>query len=218
VIRLHNRDCFKVPGWGSPPCVLVTDPPYGVAYLSNRGDRPAWAGKRIVGDESQESRDRAMAYFAPVVGAWAVFGSLRCVAPNGTRGILVWDKGPSSGMGDLSFPWKPSAELVFVGGDGWSGRRDGCVLAVFQPPTQSMGRTHPTEKPVALLEAIIAKAPPGVIVDPFMGTGSTGIAAVRQGRDFIGAEIDPVYFSIAEERIGAAQAQGDLFAARERRA
>ncbi len=65
------------------------------------------------------------------------------------------------------------------------------------------GKTHPTEKPVALMEHYVLNSslPGDVVLDPFMGTGSTGVAAVKNGRLFIGAEIDPDYYSVAVQRI-----------------
>jgi DNA modification methylase len=67
---------------------------------------------------------------------------------------------------------------------------------------------HPTQKPVALMRWCLdkAKVPPGAtVLDPFMGSGTTGVACVQTGRNFIGIEIDEEYFSIAERRIAEAQ-------------
>jgi len=72
---------------------------------------------------------------------------------------------------------------------------------------------HPTVKPLALMRylARLTKTPTGgVVLDPFMGSGTTGIAAVLEGRNFIGIEIDPTYFAIAERRIKEAQMQPRL--------
>lgn len=74
-------------------------------------------------------------------------------------------------------------------------------------------REHPTQKPVALMQWCIGDLPDdaNLIVDPFMGSGTTGVAAVQMGRDFIGIELDERYFEIACRRIEEAQRQGDLF-------
>lgn len=69
---------------------------------------------------------------------------------------------------------------------------------------------HPTQKPVALMKWLLAKTS-GATIDPFMGSGSTGVAAVQMGRDFIGIEREPAYFDIACKRIEDAQRQGDFF-------
>ena len=71
-------------------------------------------------------------------------------------------------------------------------------------------RYHPTQKPVELMKWCMGFAPAGVILDPFMGSGTTGVAAVQLGRKFIGIEIEPKYFDIACERIDNAQRQASL--------
>jgi DNA modification methylase len=70
---------------------------------------------------------------------------------------------------------------------------------------------HPTQKPVALMEKLIGKTD-GIVLDPFMGVGATGIACINLGRKFVGVEIERKYFDIACTRIDAAYAQGRLFA------
>ena len=76
------------------------------------------------------------------------------------------------------------------------------------PPVPSTNRFHPCQKPVELLERLVCVSckPDGVVLDPFAGSGSTGVAAVRQGRNFIGIERDPDYFAIAQKRLDEAQA------------
>jgi hypothetical protein len=77
-------------------------------------------------------------------------------------------------------------------------------------PTWSF-KHHKNEKPVALMKRLIAWLNPSICCDPFMGSGTTGVAAVEQGRDFIGIEQDPDHFTIACKRIEDAQRQGDFF-------
>ena len=73
-------------------------------------------------------------------------------------------------------------------------------------------RFHPTQKPVAVMKWVIDLCPKAdTILDPFMGSGTTGVAAVQMGRKFIGIEREPKYFDIACERIEHAQAQATLF-------
>ncbi len=115
-------------------------------------------------------------------------------------------------MGDLSLPWKPDHEEIYVLGKGYVGHRD-CGSVIYCPPVQSMaknGRRHPTEKPVELMLQLLRKVP-GVVIDPFMGSGSTGVACVRGGRAFIGIEIDEGYFDIACQRMQDAYLQTDMF-------
>jgi DNA modification methylase len=211
-VQLHHGDCLdllkSLPD-GSVDAV-VTDPPYGYAYESNYvapTTTAPWMNKSIAGDADTSLRDAVLAMFP--IRPWACFGSLKRPAPTGTRGTLVWDKGPASGMGDLSFPWKGSFELIFIGGRGWAGRRDEGVLKGFNVVTRkSMGRVHPNEKPVSLLMHMIEKLPEGcTVLDPFMGSGTTGVACVNTGRNFIGVEIDRGYYEIAQRRIAEAQAK-----------
>ena len=69
---------------------------------------------------------------------------------------------------------------------------------------------HPTQKPLALMARLMLKLRAALILDPFMGSGSTGVCAVQLGRQFIGIERERKYFDIACERIARAQAQGTL--------
>jgi len=81
-----------------------------------------------------------------------------------------------------------------------------CKLPVWRGPAQRV-KGFPCPKPVWLMEELIdASTNPGdTILDPFMGSGTTGVACVQTGRNFIGIEIDPTYFAIAERRISEAQ-------------
>ena len=134
---------------------------------------------------------------------------------------MVFDKGPGFGMGDLSFPWKPSFELIYIRGTEWSGKRDegvlrGHVQVSWETQFKGLGdreaRSHPHQKPFSLCEALIEKLPSQfIILDPFMGSGTTGIACARLGRKFIGIEIEERYFDIACRRIEDAYRQADLF-------
>lgn len=131
---------------------------------------------------------------------------------------LVWDKG-QVGAGDLSSPWGPQTEPIAFGvyvpskanRDRGTGRltarlRKGNVLRV--PRFNSRGvSAHPTEKPVALMSMIVESSTcaSDVVCDPFMGVGSTCVAAVLSGRHAVGVEIDRGYFDIAVQRCKAAE-------------
>lgn len=85
---------------------------------------------------------------------------------------------------------------------------------VLRAPRMPADRNHPTEKPVALMAALVdVQARPGMLVlDPFMGSGSTGVAAVAKGRRFVGVEHDPKHFAAACRRLEAAAKQREIFA------
>lgn len=201
-------DCLKVlPTLGRVDAV-VTDPPYGYSHKSNHvapTTTAKWMNRSIAGDDNTDARDAVLEWAAD--RPWLAFGSWKVSPPLGTRGVLVWDKGPASGMGDLSFPWKGSWEEIYIGGDGWGrGERDEGVLKGHWIVTRaSMGRCHPNEKPVSLMCELIDKLPEGcTILDPFCGSGTTGVACVQTGRNFIGIEIDERYADIARRRIADA--------------
>jgi len=80
-------------------------------------------------------------------------------------------------------------------------------------PSTAGPKEHPTQKPEPLMRWCINRLPEDTqtILDPFMGSGTTGVAAVQMGRDFIGIEREPKYFDVACKRIEEAQRQGDLF-------
>lgn len=210
-VTLYCGNCLEVlPTLGKVDAV-VTDPPYGISYETNHTaptTTATWMNSQIANDSTTQVRDAVLMWHK---GAWACFGSHRAPQPNALKATLVWDKGPASGMGDLSFPWKQSFELIFVGGKGWNGFRDEGVLKNHWIVTRaSMGRVHPNEKPVSLMSHIIEKAPGQTILDPFMGSGTTGVAAVKLGRKFIGIEIDPKYYAIAKGRIQQAIEERDM--------
>jgi adenine specific DNA methylase Mod len=132
---------------------------------------------------------------------WVCFASLKVQLPI-CRGVLVWDKGPASGMGDLTFPWKTSYELICINGKGWIGSSDEGVIKNHWIVTRaSMGRTHPNEKPESLIAYLLSKHPAITILDPFMGSGTTLRAAKDLGRKCIGIEIEEKYCAIAVQRL-----------------
>jgi site-specific DNA-methyltransferase (adenine-specific) len=119
-------------------------------------------------------------------------------------------QGPAQGAESIVVAW---------GGAGYSRWNAGGKRGVYTHLTNPSNRDgrHPTEKPIALMsELLIDFTNPGdLICDPFMGSGTTGVAAARLGRRFIGVELDPKYFEVACERIAAVQRQPDMFHSRE---
>lgn len=191
---------------------VLTDPPYGIGYKSGRPRDMLWSEETIRNDEDTLVRDHVLSLLDPTVPK-LVFGSRKRTPPLGTKMVLVWDKGGALGMGDLSLPWKPSSEEIYVLGSGFVGKRDGSNV-IYHPPVQSMaknGRLHPNEKPVGLLAKLMSKLPDGCILDPFMGSASCGEACMKTGRPYIGIEEDPAYFEIAVQRLERVARQFDLF-------
>jgi DNA modification methylase len=206
-ITIYHGDCREIDAWLTAD-VLVTDPPYGVAFhtgMDHRAGTDRSRDRSVSGDADTGIRDAALDLWGwrPAL----VFGSWKATRPANTRMLLTWCKGLNCGMGDLSIPWKPNTEEVYVLGTGFVGHRGSSVLNFQAPVSQvSWGRRHPTEKPEDLMRELIGKCPPGVIADPFMGSGTTLRAAKDLGRKAIGIEIEERYCEIAAKRL----AQGVL--------
>lgn len=197
-ITIYHGDCREIlPTLAAD--VVVADPPYGIAYNSGHyGSLP----RSIKGDDDTSLRDWVVEQLNGQVPA-LLFGTWKRPRPAGTHTLLIWDTLGALGMGDLSVPWKPAHQEIYVIGKGFTGRRDTDVLAF--PPVQSMasnGRLHPHEKPVDLMMALLLKCPAEwTIFDPFCGSGSTLVAAKNLGRKAIGIEIEERYCEIAAKRL-----------------
>lgn len=173
--------------------VLVTDPPYGIAWEQGglhriRKIRDA-AEQSIVGDEDVLARDEILAYWGTERPA-VVFGTWRMPRPPRTTHRLIWHKaGRKPGVAPAA--WFPTDEEIYLIGAGWVGRPTGTVITTTEArDRQPTLIGHPTPKPVGLMERLIEKSPPGIIADPFAGAGATLIAARNLGRHAIGVEID----------------------------
>lgn len=206
VVELHLGDCLDVmrnlPD-GSVDAV-VTDPPYGMAnncdytrftagphghgLASSRQYAP------VIGDDKEFDPTPWLAF--PKVVLWG-FHHFAARLPVGT--VLVWLKRNDGGFGSFL----SDAELAWMkGGHGVYCRRDTSLMG------KTRHRVHPTRKPVSLMKWCLdmAKVPVGAtVLDPFMGSGTTGVACVQTGRRFIGCEIDEGYYAIAEKRIAEAR-------------
>lgn len=208
LVTLHHGDCREIDAWQSAD-VLCMDPPYGIAYRS--GSRREKLAASIVGDQDTSIRDG-------ILEAWGskpalVFGSPRIPRPAGWKMVLVWDKGGALGMGDLSIPWKPGHEEIYVlGKGGWRGNRTSDVIRCA--PVQSTaanGRLHPHQKPVSLMAELVSKLPHGVVADPTAGVGSTLVAAASLGQRAIGVEVDEGYCEQIAKRLERGQRGLDLY-------
>lgn len=196
-VQLWHGDFAETGAWLQAD-VLVTDPPFGIDYRSNR-PRVDLA-RSIVGDKDTTARDAALEMWGPRPAL--VFGTWRIERPQDTRALLVWDTKGALGMGAMDLPWKPAHQEIYVLGQGFTGHRGTDVYSVA--PVQSLGyngRTHPHEKPTALIDALLGKCPPGTVADPFAGTGSTLVAAKAAGRKAIGVEVDEKYCELAARRL-----------------
>ena len=209
---LYLGDCRDVlPGLSGVDAV-VTDPPYFLPVQSYVGARGADYRKPMIGDISvlegyfQTTFDMVESTLAR--GAtWYVFCDAKSypvfwrVLYSRCRHLrlLVWDKLVSYN----GYTWRHQHELIAWAECEGADRLptgDGDVLQ--ERGVLQEDRKHPAEKPSRLIERLVAKHPTAqTILDPFMGSGTTGVACGRLGRRFIGIEIEERYFSIACKRI-----------------
>lgn len=212
---LYLGDCREIlPTLGKVDAV-VTDPPYGKALRNNNSNGADKRTKRdyaIRGDADMSLGIEVLQHLAniPIVAA---FASPAKPWPGRWNSYLVWDKGGAvGGGGHVRRCWKQTWELIQVRADlDLQGGRDVAVLQHKVAPWQSPD--HPAQEPVGLLAYIIEKvSTPGQrVLDPFMGSGSAGVACMRLGREFVGIELDEVHFNTACRRLEEIERQGTLF-------
>jgi site-specific DNA-methyltransferase (adenine-specific) len=193
---LYLGDCRDIlPTIGAVDAV-VTDPPYGIGFGATH---TKWSANR---DVHLGQWDNEIPDILPILDCAdeaIVWGGERFPLPVRRR-WLTWvkpDAAPT--FASTEFAWtsqdKPARHFMY---------------AVGSVNQERVG--HPTQKPVKLMKWCLGFLPDAqTILDPFMGSGTTGVAAVQMGRQFIGIEREPKYFDIACKRIEDAQRQGDFF-------
>jgi len=166
---------------------VVTDPPYGVNHNPGSG-RMSKIGKAIMGDLTPPELRWMGAYPAVVWG-----GNNFCDQLPRSTGWLVWDKthAKTCEHSQAELAWTNTVRTVRLHREAYHGfmrQRDGWF--------------HTHQKPVNLMAWAMTWLPQDVtVLDPYMGSGTTGLAAIRTGRRFIGIELDPEHFETAEQRI-----------------
>jgi len=210
--RVYHDDATKLLATWRARCVdvVVSDPPYG------NNVRYGAAGRRIAGDEH------------PLVGLQGIAATYRLLKNDSAafvfcgarhlgflqhfflaysqyrvREVLAWDK-RQAGFGST---FRGAYESVLVLEKGRPRYRVRSLPTLLSVPRAS-ATFHPHAKPVALLERLItASSDAGdIVLDPFVGSGSTGVAAANLGRRFVGVEIEPTYVGIARDRLAQALA------------
>jgi site-specific DNA-methyltransferase (adenine-specific)/modification methylase len=198
-VSLYLGDCREIlPTLGKVDAV-VTDPPYGIGDRMQGG---TWGAAEKYADFRRwdiAPSSESIALLRSLAPAVVLWGGNYFPAPP-ARCWLVWDKvNAVRTMADVEMAWtnldRPAKR--------------------FRSPVGIHEWGHPTEKPLALMSWCLEQIPPPAetILDPFMGSGTTGVAAVKLGRRFIGVEIEPKYFDIACRRIEEATRQPDMFVA-----
>lgn len=203
-VRLIHGNCRKVIKTLDGIDAVVTDPPYGVGYgVKYKGGLGKYAGVPIVGDDKPFDPARLLRF--PVVVLWGANHYADKLPP--AAKWLVWDKREKNGgvdFADCELAWTNSDKPARVFRHVWCGGAKASERGY---------RVHPTQKPVALMKWCldIMGIPKGAtVLDPYMGSGSTGVACVMTGRNFIGIEIDEEYYRTAERRIKGAPRRATL--------
>ncbi len=209
---LYCGDCLEIMPTLEKVDAVVTDPPYGVKRDKGFGGFGGFGKpierRRYEADFWDQSRPpRALFDLMLERSCFSfIFGGnyFADMLPPGTHWV-VWDKlNTMPTFGDCELAWtnsdRKSVKKITVEYNGLIGKEQ--------------DRRHPTQKPVLLLERVLEtySKHSQTIMDPFMGSGTTGVACANLGRKFIGIELEERYFQIACERIEAAYAQGRLFA------
>ena len=206
--ELWLGDCREVlPTLGRVDCV-VTDPPYGIGEAAGKNaSRGNMATAKDYGNASWDDApipDDLMA-LVRAAGRWCViFGGNYYDSPP-TSCWLVWDKeNGANDFADCELAWTNLPKAVRRIRYMWKG-----MLRANGEPRGD----HPTQKPVGVMSWVLRQLPPDTrtVLDPFMGSGTTGVAAINTGRRFIGCEIDATHFETACRRIEAAYQQPRLF-------
>jgi site-specific DNA-methyltransferase (adenine-specific) len=208
---LYNDDCLKVlPTLADNSIDLIlTDPPYGMNYKSkrrkeqydkiNNDNNIDWLYfslkqfKRILKEDSHCYMFCSIHFLSKFIDYSKEHFTL--------KDILIWEKN-NHGSGDLTGGYAPKYEFILFltkGRKELNGKREPNILKY----NKTNNILHPTQKPTDLLEFLITKSSQekDLILDSFMGSGSTGVACKNINRNFIGIEMDKNYFDIAKNRI-----------------
>lgn len=183
-VQLYLGDCLEILPHLGPVDAVVTDPPYGIGDRMQGG---TWGAKQKYEDFRRWDIAPPSQWLAGICDGRPsiVWGGNYFELPP-SRCWLAWDK-------QNAVPTMSDVELAWTNFDRPSKRKS--------LPVGVHRHGHPTEKPLALMEWCLSFCPHGTILDPFMGSGTTGVACVRTGRRFVGIEIDERYFRIAVQRI-----------------
>ena len=196
---LYLGDCMDIlPTLGKVDAV-ITDPPFGVGNFVQisgnvRGEKVTWNESGPSAEFFQLLKEKSTHR--------VIWGANYFNCFEGAGG-LVWVK-------NQPMPNMSKAEMASTS---W-GNKVELISLTWTNYVNTKESTHPCERPVGLYKWCIEQVPkqPQTILDPFMGSGTTGVAAIQLGRSFIGIEREPKYFDIACKRIEQAVAQGQLFA------
>lgn len=207
--------------------VAITDPPYSeYTHQNAKGNRSSRGVVKVGGAKlalfnhlSGEVFDSFLDSLMCRVKRWTILTcDHRFAAKSMERDDFVrlgaWVKPNPAPQISGDRPSQGHESVLILHGEGKKTWNGGGKSAVWRFPCMTNGQETPTQKPIALAESFVSlfTNPNETILDPFMGSGTTGVACMNLGRKFVGIEIEPKYFDIACERIDQAQRQQRLFA------
>lgn len=197
---MYLGDCREVLPTLRPADACVTDPPYGIGEDGGRFRDRKGGGHRVLPKKGWDKSPPDADTFALVLACAYDFiiwgGNYFTDKLPVSRGWLYWDKMMGGDFSDGELAWTSMDR----------------PLKSFSYCNKMGGKEHPTQKPIRLMKWCINFFPDAnTFVDPFAGSGSTGVAEMEMGKDFVGIERDEDYFDIACRRIEQAQRQADLF-------
>lgn len=211
---LYQGDCLEVLSNFESKGVdaVVTDPPYGINEAAGKNlSRGNWAPPTNYGNRDWDSKPphpRVFTQIKRVAIKQAIFGANHFGGMEPSSCWLVWDK--CNGYNDFA-----DCELIYTNLDKAVRKLKYRWNGMLQENMKDKEiRVHPTQKPQKVMEWVIDQCdlkPDSLIVDPFMGSGTTGVAAWHLGHRFIGVEREEDYFDIACKRVEQAQRQLQLF-------
>ncbi len=203
--ELYLGDCLEILPTLDKVDAVVTDPPYGIKEAAGKNkSRTKLAIAKDYGADSWDDEIKQIEVNAArnISKQQIIFGGNYYELPP-SNCWLVWDKeNGNNDFADCELAWTNLTTAVRRIKYMWNG--------VLRANNELRG-DHPTQKPIGVMEWAV-NFTKGDVLDPFMGSGTTGVACMNLGRKFIGIEIEPKYFDIACERIEQAQKQQRLFA------
>lgn len=217
--ELFNQDCISKMmdlKKGSFDLVIA-DPPYGINYQSSSKTDRSKRHNKLKNDNlpfiwflkqayDLLKEDRPIVVFS----SWLhqdIFKQAMLCAGFEIKSHVIWDR-KTHGMGDLKSSFAPRHEIIWFGVKGkykFQNGRPKSVLPYMSVSSASYNGDlpHPTMKPVPLLNEILEKLSKegDLVLDPFMGSGSTGVSCVETNRNFVGIELDRDFFKYSKQRI-----------------
>lgn len=194
---LYHGDCMEMYRSLPEAGILITDPPYGLGQKLSGGSWGATVDHKEVLEWDSYAPQLSIIHWIERYKLSCIWGGNYFSLPP-SRGWLIWSK-------VNAVPTAADCEMA------WTSRDKNTKQ--YRAPVEPHHHNHPTEKPLGLMAWCISQmGGTETIIDPYMGSGTTGVAAIQQGRKFVGVERNKLYFDIACDRIERAVSQGQLFA------